>query len=215
MGERPRGEAALLVVGLVLGLAGLLLELNAYRSPIVRLSAQVGSNLDVWFAMLAGLALALTGAVLAFVWVVRSPRGRVLVAVLAAVLMMAGVAIPLLARQGPVAELAIECDLEMLMGGVQYTDFRQAWPDQRQRCEARVSDRPLTVAERRAVQVADYEEPERVSLASIYALCAESGNGMWDYRGPASAAQKKEAMAILLLCPDHPDAARIRAFTAS
>jgi hypothetical protein len=62
----------------------------------------------------------------------------------------------------------------------------------------------MTDVELRALEVA-YGGGDEHALGALYGICAQVGEGAWDY--VQSEQQKQELRGALVLCPDHPDRA--------
>ncbi|MGW1769233.1 hypothetical protein ACWCQL_34945 [Streptomyces sp. NPDC002073] len=91
-----------------------------------------------------------------------------------------------------------------------YSDFREAWALEHDRCQATLAGQVPGEAEERALQAAYGSGYRLDSLAVLYAMCAQNGPNGWDYLGTAgSPEQVAEVEGALLLCPDHPQKDRV------
>lgn len=92
-------------------------------------------------------------------------------------------------------------------------DFAAVWTSKQSFCEGARTDGPLSSIERRAVDVAGYDDSDVVYL---YDMCAvvDTEDTYQSADHSANAKQAREIRGVLTLCPDHPHAKRMKAVIA-
>ncbi|MFE2168891.1 hypothetical protein ACFXB3_28130 [Streptomyces sp. NPDC059447] len=91
-----------------------------------------------------------------------------------------------------------------------YSDFHKAWALEHPLCEATVTGKVMTEAEKHAVQTAYGSTDKTSSLGTLYGMCAQNSPDSWSYLATAgSPEQVAEVTGALTLCPDHPQKDKI------
>ena len=112
----------------------------------------------------------------------------------------------------PPARIAIDCgghSAYLLVG--EEPDFSSIWTAESDWCEADRPGVPLTDLERKAFEKSGYDVESDVE--TLYAVCAQADPDGFYTSGThrASPEQAAEIRGALVLCPDHPYAAELKA----
>lgn len=102
-------------------------------------------------------------------------------------------------------------------GYYRWDTMEEAWKTKSSDClETKLIDGTLTPTQQQAMVAAYGEKAKPKSLGTLYGICAENDAGWLKYMANSeSKSQIREIQAVLLICPDHPQAAKAQGYLQS